>query len=202
MKSNARAAVEAFRVVALTLSLGANASAQTSKTDTAGADATSLRGLAALSVGRGLRFNNPFRLETPLGDTAESVSLSSTYLDTSLGVLFAGPTLEQGVNLSGTFALQGIGQFCLTPSYLAQIDVAQRVAARGRLGIPIVIAPDTTLGMEAAIGSNLDVIHGLGLTAEVVGSVFFGAATEEKSVTTFPMLSLQVGVIFEHGVVW
>jgi hypothetical protein len=45
-----------------------------------------ISGLLSLAVGRGLRFNNPYRLEKPLGDTAESVSLAATYLDIGGGV--------------------------------------------------------------------------------------------------------------------
>jgi hypothetical protein len=164
------------------------------------ADPGLLRGLAALSVGRGLRFNNPYRLERPLGDSGESVSLSATYLDLSLAMLLAGPSVDQGVSLSALFALDGIGQFGLTPSYLAQLPMSGRFTARGRLGVPIVIAPDATIGLEAALGSNFLISHGLGLTSELVASVFFGAATEETSVTTIPMLSLQLGIMFEHGV--
>jgi hypothetical protein len=79
----------------------------------------SARLLAALSVGKGLRFNNPYRLATPLGDTAESVSLSATYLDASLGVLLpAVPRIEHGPTLDVVLALDGIGQLGLTPSYL------------------------------------------------------------------------------------
>lgn len=166
----------------------------------AAAEGDLLRGQAALSVGRGLRFNNPYRLETPLGDTAESVSLSATYLDLSLAMLLVRPPVDHGMSLSALFALDGIGQFGITPSYLAQLGLSERLAARGRLGVPVVIAPDATVGLEVALGSNLLVGHGLGLTSELVGSVFFGAATEEKAVTTIPMLSLQVGIIFQHGV--
>ena len=164
------------------------------------ANGEQLRGQAALSVGRGLRFNNPYRLEKPLGDTAESVSLSATYLDLSLAMLLVRAPVDHGMSLSALFALDGIGQFGITPSYLAQLALSQRFAARGRLGVPLVIAPDATVGLEAALGSNLLVGHGLGLTSELVASVFFGAATEEKAVTTIPMLSLQVGIIFQHGV--
>jgi hypothetical protein len=42
--------------------------------------------------------------------------------------------------------------------------------------------------------------YGLGAQLELVGSVYFGAATDETSITTIPMLSLQLGVFFEHGV--
>lgn len=159
----------------------------------------SLRGIAALSVGRGLRFNNPYRLATPLGDTPESVSLSATYLDLTLAALWDETlALQHGPALSGVVALDGIGQFGITPSYLAHFGVSPGLELRGRVGVPIVVAPDTTLGLEAAFGSLLAVAYGLGVTAELVGNLFFGAATEERNVTTIPMLSLQVGIFFDH----
>jgi hypothetical protein len=158
-----------------------------------------LRGIAALSVGRGLRFNNPFRLATPLGSTPESVSVSATYLDLTVAALWVQALgFQHGVGLSGVVALNGIGQFGLTPSYLLQGGVAPALELRGRLGVPIVVAPDTTVGLEAAFGSLFAVAFGLGVTAELVGNLFFGAATEERSVTTIPMLSLQVGLFFDH----
>ena len=41
---------------------------------------------ATLALGDGLRFNNPYRLSTPLGKTPESVSLTAAYYD--LGLVF------------------------------------------------------------------------------------------------------------------
>ncbi len=161
---------------------------------------TPLSMLFSLGVGRGLRFNNPYRLATPLGDTAESVSLAATYLDMGAAVLFGPREFRHGAALSGGVALQGIGQFVLTPSYLAQFGLAEGFGLRGRLGVPVVVAPDTTLGLEAAIGSSVDMAYGLGAMLELVGSVYFGAATDETSITTIPILSLQVGVFFDHQV--
>lgn len=157
-------------------------------------------GLASLAIGRGLRFNNPYRLETPLGDTAESVSLAATYLDLGLAVLFGERDFRHGVLLGGGVALQGIGQFVLTPSYLAHLALADTLDLRGRVGVPIVVAPDTSLGLEAGLGSSLALAYGVGALVELVGSVFFGAATDQTSITTIPMLSLQIGVFFEHQV--
>jgi hypothetical protein len=163
-------------------------------------DGSELHGIAALAFGKGLRFNNPYRLATPLGDTAESVSLSATYLDLGLGVLWVnGESLLHGAALSAVVALDGISQLGVTPSYLTLLALTPALALRGRLGIPIVITPDTTVGLEAALGSRFAVALGLAVTAELVGDVFFGAATEERSVTTIPMLSLQLGVQFEHA---
>ncbi len=162
--------------------------------------ASSLRGIASLSVGRGLRFNNPFRLQRPLGESAESVSLSATYLDLGAALLVSENGFRQGVLVSGSVALQGIGQFVLTPSYMAQVDLQPTFGLRGRLGVPVVVAPDATLGLEAAVGPSFSVAYGLGVTAELVGSIFFGAATEENNVTTVPMLSLAFGMFFDHEV--
>lgn len=156
--------------------------------------------LLALSFGRGLRFNNPYRLATPLGDSAESVSLAATYLDLGAALLFGPGEFRQGASLSGSVALQGIGQLVLTPSYLASFALSDDLAVRGRAGVPIVVAPDTTAGLEAAVGASFGVAYGLGAVAELVSSVYFGAATDERSITTIPMLSLQLGICFDHQV--
>jgi hypothetical protein len=159
-----------------------------------------ISGLLSLAVGRGLRFNNPYRLERPLGDSAESVSLAATYLDIGAALMFGDRDFRHGASLGGDVALQGIGQLVLTPSYLAQFGLNDTLGVSGRVGVPIVVAPDTSLGLEAAVGSNLALAYGLGAQIELVGSVYFGAATDETSITTIPMLSLQLGVFFEHGV--
>jgi hypothetical protein len=162
-----------------------------------------LHGQASLSLGRGLRFNNPYRLSKPLGDTAESVSLSATYLDAGLAVLFpAAPSLDHGAALDVLVALDGIDQFGVTPSYLLQYNGSPHLRWHARLGLPIVVAPDASIGLEAALGPSVPIAYGLGLTAELVGSVFFGAATEQKSVTTIPMLALQLGIAFDDHVGW
>jgi hypothetical protein len=161
----------------------------------------SLHAFAALSLGRGLRFNNPYRLATPLGETAESVSLSATYVDLGLAALLpAAPGWEHGPALDVLVALDGIGQLGITPSYLLRFQAARQLGLHGRLGVPLVVAPDASLGLEAALGPHVPISHGLGLTAELVGSVFFGAATEQKGVTTIPMLALQLGLCFDHRV--
>ena len=41
--------------------------------------------LGGLYVGRGLRFNNPYRLRRVLGDDPSSLSLGATYLDLHVG---------------------------------------------------------------------------------------------------------------------
>jgi hypothetical protein len=207
MRSNGPAASELRRVRACSCGLSAwlawACAAQAEGTPRAPQAASQLHGQASLSLGRGLRFNNPYRLSKPLGDTAESVSLSATYLDAGIASLFpAAPRLEHGAALDALVALDGIDQFGLTPSYLVQYSSTPHLRWHARLGLPIVVAPDASLGLEAALGPSVPVAYGLGLTAELVGSVFFGAATEQKGVTTIPMLALQLGISFDDHVSW
>ena len=42
-------------------------------------------------MGKGLRYNNPYRLQRVLGDAASSLSLSATYLDLHVGRTFGSP---------------------------------------------------------------------------------------------------------------
>src|SRR5438105_5034896 len=50
-----------------------------------------VRIVAATSLGDGLRFNNPYRLATPLGDRAESVSRTAPYVDLGFAGFFGDP---------------------------------------------------------------------------------------------------------------
>src|SRR4051812_8838246 len=47
--------------------------------------------LGGAYLGRGLRFNNPYRLRSELGDGAQSLSLTATYLDLQAVRLFSDP---------------------------------------------------------------------------------------------------------------
>lgn len=155
----------------------------------------------AAAIGRGLRLNNPYRLATPLGDSAESLSLSATYLDLSLGTTF-GPRdgIGHGGALHLSVALDGIPQEVLTPSYVALHRFDAGWLAYGRAGIPIVLEPDLNAGFELAAGGGWLLTAGIGVTAELVGSLFYGAATHERSVTVIPIVSLQLGVLVDYEV--
>ncbi|HEY0463880.1 MAG TPA: hypothetical protein VGC79_06710, partial [Polyangiaceae bacterium] len=96
-------------------------------------------GFGALSLGKGLRFNNPYRLATPLGDSAESLSLTAFYYDVALGFV-RGPArgLSHGAVLHWSIAAQGIPQQVLSLSYTAleRLD-SGRALLSARAGIPI-----------------------------------------------------------------
>lgn len=151
-------------------------------------------------VGEGLRFNNPYRLATPLGDDAESLSLTAPYVDIGLAATFGNPLgLQHGGALRTSVALQGVGQVVMTPSYLAWRRW-RSLALYGRAGIPIVATPDLTWGLEAGVGGTWFFLGGIGLAAEVVGDVFYGAGTREKATTTYPVLSGQLGFVLAYEV--
>lgn len=155
----------------------------------------------SLALGRGLRFNNPYRLERVLGDSPESLSLSAMYLDFSLGVAQGDPTgLQHGVSAHLSTALTGIRQEVLTPSYRLLFRPASRWLWTGRLGIPLVLEPDVSAGVELGAGGIWHFLAGLGVYAELIGSLFFGAATLDEDRTTIPILSGQLGLWVDYEV--
>lgn len=157
---------------------------------------------ATLGLGKGLRFNNPYRLATPLGDDAQSLSWSATYVDVGLGAV-RGPAygLAHGAVLHLSIAAQGIRQEVLTPSYQALDRIADgRWLLLGRAGIPIVLEPDLTGGIELGVGAAYMITAGIGVQSEIAGSLFYGAATRERSVTTIPILSAQLGLFIDYEV--
>lgn len=151
-------------------------------------------------VGTGLRFNNPYRLATVLGETAESVSRTPAYLDLGAAVLFGGPTrFQHGAQLGFSIALEGVRQAVFTPSYV----LARRKGAfalQARVGTPIVLTPDVTVGGELALAGTWFFRAALGLRAEVVGDVFYGAGTVERKVPAYPMLSFAAGLVVAYEV--
>jgi hypothetical protein len=155
---------------------------------------------ATMFVGEGLRFNNPYRLATPLGSDAESVSLTAPYLDIGLAATFGNPLgLQHGGALRVSTALHGVGQVVTTPSYLAWRRW-RSLALYGRAGMPIVLTPDVTWGLEAGVGGTWFFLGGIGIAAEVVGDVFYGAGTRDKATVTYPVLIGQLGLVIAYEV--
>lgn len=156
----------------------------------------------SLSLGEGLRFNNPYRLPTSLGDTPESLSLTAPYYDISLGAVRGPPDgLASGATLHLSIAAQGIPQEVLSLSYIGLQRFGEgRTMLFGRAGIPIILEPDLNGGLEAAFGGAFLVSAGIGVQAELVGSLYYGAGTLDRSVTTIPVLSGELGVFFDYEV--
>lgn len=156
--------------------------------------------LVSVMGGTGLRFNNPYRLATPLGSDAESVSRTAAYVDVGLGLLLGDPLgVQHGFSLRTTAAVAGVGQIVMAPSYLVWRRWTA-LAAFGRAGVPLVLTPDITWGLEASAGAVWFFLGGLGVVGEVVGDVFYGAGTRDASAAAYPVLSGQLGLLGSYEV--
>jgi hypothetical protein len=156
----------------------------------------------SLALGDGLRFNNPYRLSTELGKTSESLSLTALYFDLGLGVVRGPPDgLGHGAVVHLSIAAQGIPQEVLSLSYLALERFGSgRTILFGRFGVPVILQPDLSGGLETALGGAFMLTAGIGVQGELVGSLYYGAGTLDRSVTTIPVLSGELGVFFDYEV--
>jgi hypothetical protein len=162
---------------------------------------TYMRLLAGVGLGRGVRLNNPFRLSTQLGDSSQSLSATANYFDAWLAAAFGEPDgVQHGIAVHGALALDGIAQEVITPGYLAWWQPSIRFGVFGRAGLPIVIEPDANVGYEVAIGGIFWVTAAFGAGAEIVGDLFYGAATPEVGRTVIPVVSLQLGAVYQFEV--
>jgi hypothetical protein len=93
-----------------------------------------------------------------------------------------------------------VQQHVLSPSYVLLYRLPLPWLVTGRLGVPIVLSPDVGGGVEAAIGGIFRVLAAWALRAELVGSLFYGAATLDTGRTTIPIISLQIGVWGDYEV--
>ncbi|MEZ4371622.1 MAG: hypothetical protein R3B07_12390 [Polyangiaceae bacterium] len=122
-----------------------------------------------LALGDGIRLNNPYRLPEPLGDSPESVSRSAVYGDLAVGLLL-GRALgwQHGAQLDLAFAVEGIPQEVLTPSYLLYRHFTSRWSGYARLGFPVVLEPDLNVGVEAGLGGLFGITGGVQASFELI----------------------------------
>lgn len=154
-----------------------------------------------LSFGRGIRLNNPYRLQSQLGDSAESLSLTAPYLDVGLGLAFGeAEGLLHGGMFHVCFALEGVAQQAMSASYLLGYRASSPLLVYGRLGPSILITPDSNVGGELAVGLAAMLTGVWGVTAEILGNLYYGAGTYEAEYTAVPIVSGQLGLIADFEV--
>lgn len=157
------------------------------------------RVFGSLEIGRGVRFNNPFRLSTELGDGAKSVSLTAAYADLGLALVYGPPDgLQHGAALHASFAIAGLSQATLTPTYCLAYRGSSPFLAYGRLGPSIILNPDPTIGGEVAAGFALFLTGRVAVATELVFDLYYGAGTYQVGIATYPILSGQVGLLIDH----
>ena len=157
--------------------------------------------LSSAAFGRGFRVNNPYRLATQLGDTAESVSLTAPFWDLGFGVTVGDPYgLQHGGVAHLSVALAGVGQQAVSASYLLLWRSQTPFMAYGRIGPSFLLSPDPNVGGELAAGGAYFITGGLGVNLELIGNLFYGAGTYEAQYTVIPVLSFQAGIIMDYEV--
>lgn len=155
---------------------------------------------ATVMGGTGLRFNNPYRLSTPLGEDAESVSRTNAYVDLGLAMTLGSPLgFQHGASLRTSVGVEGVDQVVMTPSYFGWRRKGP-LAGFVRGGVPLVLTPDVTIGLEAALGGAFFFLGGVGVIAEMVGDLFYGTGTREVRTATYPVLSGQLGLVGTYEV--
>lgn len=154
--------------------------------------------IGSIGLGRGLRFNNPYRLATQLGDDAASASLTATYLDVGLAGTY-GPAdgVQHGAALHLGGALHGVAQPFVTPTYLATWRADPRWLILGRAGPSFLLGPDPNVGGEIAAGAVVFGTAGLGVSAEALFDLFYGAATLDTTAALHPIVSLQLALVVD-----
>jgi hypothetical protein len=162
---------------------------------------TYARLLVNTAFGRGFRFNNPFRLDTQLGESAESVSLTAPYWDLGLGAMFGDPYgLQHGGVAHLSVSLSGVPQQALSTSYQLLWRSDSPWMVYGRVGPSFLLSPDPNVGGELAAGGAYFLTGGLGLNLELVGNLFYGAGTYETRYSVIPVVSFQGGIVVDYEV--
>ena len=146
-----------------------------------------VRILGSFEIGRGVRFNNPYRLATQLGEDARSVSLTATYADLGLGLAFGPPDgLQHGAAVHA--------------SYLVAYRGPRAFMVYGRLGPSFVLTPDPTIGGEVAGGFAWFLTGKIAIAGELVFDLYYGAGTYDVGIATYPILSGQLGLLIDHEI--
>jgi hypothetical protein len=162
---------------------------------------TDLHVLGSLEFGRGFRFNNPYRLATQLGASAESVSLTASYADLGAGVTF-GPAdgVQFGGAVHASLAMQGVPQAVITPGFLVAYRGPRAFMVYGRVAPSFVLTPQATFGAEVAGGFAWFLTSKIAIAGEAVFDVYYGAGTYQVAIATYPIVSGQLGLLFDQEI--
>jgi hypothetical protein len=145
--------------------------------------------------------NNPYRLQTALGSQAESLSATAPYFDARLGALSGDPHgWHHGVSVGLAWALEGVPQQVITPSYVIAYPLGVRHWLHASVGPSVVVQPDANVGLEVDAQWVVLVRAGLGAYLGLSYAAFWGAATEQSSATFIPIVGAHAGVSVHYEV--
>ncbi len=155
--------------------------------------------MGAIELGRGFRFNNPYRLATELGSGPESVSLIAPYADLGLSFSYGPPDgLQHGASLHLSASMAGVQGVAIAPGYQVTYRGPRPFLAYGRVGPILGLTPDPDLGVEVAGGFGWFVTGHLAVAAELVFDLWWGAGTNHVAVATYPLLAGQLGLLVDY----
>jgi hypothetical protein len=111
-------------------------------------------------------------------------------------------TLAATTNLSGdgtyTSGIDPFGQWAIAPAYAVRVGFpagpVPDFVLRGRLGVPLVLAPDLTWGVEVDASITYAILAGLGAYFELGYATYFGAEDRAGDLTVHPLLAFELGV--------
>jgi hypothetical protein len=103
--------------------------------------------------------------------------------------------LQHGASVRAGGPLVGVVQPYVTPSYVFAYRDDLPVLLYGRVGTPLLLAPDFNVGAEVAGSVSYFFTSGLGLTSELMFDLFYGAATLDDQYSTIPVVAFSLGVI-------
>lgn len=111
-------------------------------------------------------------------------------------------TLAATSNLSGdgtyTSGIDPFGQWAIAPAYAVRVGFpagpVPDFVLRGRLGVPLVLAPDLTWGVEVDASITYAILAGLGAYFELGYATYFGAEDRAGDLTVHPLLAFELGV--------
>jgi hypothetical protein len=157
--------------------------------------------LGSVEFGCGLRFNNPYRLATELGNGPESVSLIAPYADLGLAFSYGPPDgLQYGAAVHTTVTMSGVFGLGIAPAFQVTYRGPRPFLAYGRVGPGFALTPDPTLGVEVAGGFGWFLTGHLAVASELVFDLWWGAGTNHVAVATYPLLSAQLGLLVDYEI--
>jgi hypothetical protein len=88
----------------------------------------------------------------------------------------------------------------LTPGFLAAYRGPRAFMAYGRVGPSFVLTPQVTFGGEIAGGFAWFLTSKIAVAGEVVFDLYYGAGTYQVAVATYPIVSGQLGLLFDQEI--
>lgn len=114
--------------------------------------------------------------------------------------------LTTNVARDGTYTagVDALEQWVVAPAYGVRVGFPHGpvpdFVLRGRVGLPVVLTPDVTWGVEVDASLTYALLAGLGVYVELGYATYFGAEDRAGDRTTHPVLALELGVALDWEV--